>query len=120
MGSKRANKVSGLLKMEISDIIRTRLKDPRVGFVTITDVVLSDDLRNARVYVSVLGDETQRDNTLEGLEHACPFIQNELGSRLRLRYLPHLRFYYDASFEYGANIDRILDSLHLDKSVEGQ
>lgn len=113
---KRSQKVAGLLKAEISNIIRTRIKDPLIGFVTITDVVLSDDLRIAKVYFSVLGEESQKENSLKGLERARTFIQNELGSRVRLRYLPILRFYLDESWTYGSNIDRILHKLQLDES----
>jgi ribosome-binding factor A len=116
MPLKRSQKVACLLKEEISSIIRTRIKDPLVGFVTITDVVLSDDLRIAKVYFSVLGEESQKENSLKGLERARTFIQNELGSRVRLRYLPILRFYLDESWTYGSNIDRILHKLQLDES----
>lgn len=116
MPLKRSQKVACLLKAEISNIIRTRIKDPLVGFVTITDVILSDDLRIAKVYFSVLGEEPQKENSLKGLERARTFIQNELGSRVRLRYLPILRFYLDESWTYGSNIDRILHKLQLDES----
>jgi len=115
MSFRRSQKVAGLLKMEISDIIRTRIKDPLVGFITITDVVLSDDLRNAKVYFSVFGDETQLKKTIRGLERARLFIQNELGSRIRLRYTPILQFYPDKSWNYGMTIDRILHDLQLEK-----
>ena len=84
--------------------------------MTITDVVLSDDLRIAKVYFSVLGNEDQKNNTIKGLQRATTFIQNELGTRVKLRYLPILHFYYDESWEYGSRIDSILDSLHLDES----
>ena len=114
---KRPQRVAGLLKTEISNIIQTRIKDPLVGFVTVTDVVLSEDLRLAKVYISVLGDETQMENSLKGLQRARAFIQKELGSRIRLRYLPVLAFYLDESLAYGANIDRILRDLRLDESL---
>ncbi len=113
---KRPQKVAGLLKTEISDIIEKRIQDPLVGFVTVTDVVLSDDLRIAKVYISVLGDETQKKDSLKGLQRARAFIQRELGARIRLRYLPILAFYLDESWTYGENIDRILRDLHLDES----
>ena len=113
MVGKRSKKVAGLIKIEISRIIQTRLKDPLVGFVTITDVVLSDDLKIAKIYFSVLGDEVQKANSLKGLQRARSFMQNELGSRVRLRYLPELRFFIDESWNYGANIDRILENLKL-------
>ncbi len=113
MVGKRSKKVAGLLKIEISRIIQTRIKDPLVGFVTITDVVLSDDLKIAKIYFSVLGDKAQKKNSLKGLQRARSFMQNELGSRVRLRYLPELRFFIDESWSYGVNIDRILEDLKL-------
>ena len=116
MSSKRSQRIAGLLKTEIGNIVQTRLKDPLVGFVTITDVILSDDLRIAKVYFSVLGDVIQKEKSLKGLERAKAFIQTELGSRIRLRYTPILQFYTDESWNYGAKIDRILKDLHLDGS----
>jgi len=113
MIGKRSKRVAGLLKIEISKIIQTRIKDPLVGFVTITDVVLSDDLKIAKIYFSVLGDDVKKANSLKGLERARSFMQNELGARVRLRYLPELRFFLDESWNYGANIDRILENLKL-------
>lgn len=115
MPTKRSRKVAGLLKAEISNIIQTRLKDPLVGFVTITDITLSDDLRTARVYFSVLGEETQKEKSLKGLERAKTFIQSELGSRIRLRYIPVLYFYIDESWSYGEKIDGILRDLQCDE-----
>jgi ribosome-binding factor A len=115
MPTKRSQKIAGLLKAEISNIIQTRLKDPLIGFVTITDITLSDDLRIARVYFSVLGEATQKEKSLRGLERAAAFIQNELGSRVRLRYLPVLHFYLDESWSYGEKIDAILRDLQLDE-----
>lgn len=111
----RSRRISELLKSEISDIIGKRLKDPLVGFVTITDVVLSDDLRIAKVYFSVLGDADKKRDSLKGLERARAFIQNELGSRVRLRYLPVLHFYLDESWNYGSRIDQIIDRLQHDE-----
>ena len=116
MALKRSLRIAGLIKSEISDIIHTRIKDPLIGFVTITDVILSDDLKIAKVYFSVLGNESEKNNSLKGLERARTFIQNELGSRVRLRYLPVLRFFFDESWSYGDRIDRIIRSLQHDES----
>ncbi len=112
MPVKRAVKVAGLLKEELSSILRSDVKDPRLGFVTITEVILSDDLRNARVYVSVLGDEKQKKASLKTLEQACAFIQSELGTRVRLKFLPRLKFFLDETWEQGVRIERIIDELH--------
>ena len=116
MQGKRAHRIAGLIKSEIGNIIYKKLKDPLIGFITITDVVLSDDLRIAKVYFSVLGEEDQKNNSLKGLMRARSFIQNELGNRVRLRYLPILHFYLDESWEYGSNIDRLLNGLNLDNA----
>jgi ribosome-binding factor A len=107
----RVQKVAGLLKTEISIIIQTRLRDPRIGFVTLSDVTLTREMKIANVYFTVLGNDEQIASTLEGLERARPFIQNELASRVRLRYLPVLRFFHDSSYEYGSRIEKILKTL---------
>ena len=117
----RLQKVAGLLKAEISNIIQTRLKDPGIGFVTLTDVTLTRDMRTANVYFTVLGEKEQAAATLEGLERARPFIQNELAARVRLRYLPVLRFFHDSSLEYSCRIENILKTLehHDDETDNG-
>jgi ribosome-binding factor A len=112
MQTLRREKVAELLIAEISDILRTRVKDPRLGFITITGVVMTSDLRIAKVYFSVLGDETQKANTVTALESARTFIQSEVGSRIRLRFLPELRFYPDKSWEYGMRIESLIHQLH--------
>ena len=112
---RRPHRVAGLLKIEISEIIKTKVKDPRIGFVTITDVVLSQDLKHAKVFVSMLGDETSQKGTMAALEKAKAFIQRELGGRVRLRYLPILRFVKDESWQQGVKIEQILHDLHLEE-----
>ncbi|MCD6334848.1 MAG: 30S ribosome-binding factor RbfA [Candidatus Latescibacteria bacterium] len=112
MEYKRADRVSGVLQEEISLLVR-KLKDPRIGFVTITGVDVTIDLRYAKVYVSVMGDdETVRAQTLEGLYSAAGFIRRELGRVLSLRRIPEIAFRYDESVERGARIDALLNSLH--------
>ena len=114
MSSRRSKKVADAIKIELGDILHTRTKDPDIGFVTITDVVLSDDLRMARVYVSVLGSEDQAKKSMKGLDRARLFLQGEIGPRIRLRYLPELKFFLDKSWSYGERIDRLLESLKTD------
>ena len=111
MSGKRSIKVAGLLKCEISDIIQTQLKDPLVGFITITDVVMSDDLKIAKVYFSTLGVAEAQAEALEGLRSASGWLRRELGRRLRLRNTPELIFHYDHSLEHGEHISSILDEL---------
>ena len=108
---RRADSVEGLVRREVSDIIRSRVKDPRIGFVTVTAVRMSDDLRYAKVYVSILGDERERGESLRVLERASGFIRGELGRRIRMRHVPEIGFQYDNSMEYGARIDEILRNL---------
>ncbi len=106
---KRSERVSDQMKREIADILMRKIKDPRIGFVTVTDVVLADDLRNAKVFVSVLGGD--RAATLKGLESAGAFIRTELGHRLRLKFIPELLFRYDDSAERGAHIMELLSEV---------
>ncbi len=106
---KRSERVSDQIKEEIADILMRKIKDPRIGFVTVTGVELADDLRNAKVFVSVLGPD--RASTLKGLESASAFIRAELGRRLRLRFIPELLFRYDDSAERGAHIMELLNEV---------
>jgi ribosome-binding factor A len=103
---KRAERVSDQIKREIADILMRKIKDPRIGFVTVTDVEIADDLRNAKVFVSVLGGD--RSATLKGLESASAFIRQELGHRVRLKFIPEILFRYDDSSERGAHIMELL------------
>ncbi|HLO12367.1 MAG TPA: 30S ribosome-binding factor RbfA [Pseudoneobacillus sp.] len=112
--SLRANRVGEQMKKELSDIIGRKIKDPRIGFVTVTDVQVSGDLQQAKVYISVLGDEEQRENTLKGLAKAKGFIRTEVGQRIRLRKTPEIIFEWDESMEYGNRINTILHQLHHD------
>lgn len=86
----RANRVGEQMKKELGDIISRKIKDPRIGFVTVTDVQVSGDLQIAKVYISVLGDEEQKENTLKGLAKAKGFIRSEIGQRIRLRKTPEI------------------------------
>ncbi|MBU8877876.1 30S ribosome-binding factor RbfA [Bacillus sp. FJAT-29790] len=110
--SLRANRVGEQMKKELGEIIGRKLKDPRVGFVTVTDVQVTGDLQQATVYISVLGDEEQRENTLKGLAKAKGFIRSEIGSRIRLRKTPEILFEFDESIDYGNRIDTLLHQIH--------
>ena len=90
--SVRANRVGEQMKKELGDIIGRKIKDPRIGFVTVTDVQVTGDLQQATVYISVLGDDQQRENTLLGLAKARGFIRSEIGQRIRLRKTPEITF----------------------------
>jgi ribosome-binding factor A len=104
---KRSQRVSDLLREEIADIIIYRLKDPRIGFITVTGVDVTDDIKIARVYVSVFHDE-ERKTTLEILNSAKSFIRSELSKRLRMKFIPSIEFKLDTSIEYGNRIEKLL------------
>ena len=102
-------RVDEAVREVLSDGIATQLHDPRVGFVTVTGVKTSSDLRHARVYVSVLGDEEAREASLAGLRHAHGFLQGLLASELKLKHTPALTFSYDDSIDRGMRISQLLD-----------
>ena len=112
MNNMRAERVGEQMKQEIMDIVNNKVKDPRVGFLTITDVELTNDLSHAKVFVTVLGSDKEVENTFKALEKATGFIKSELGSRMHLRIIPDLTFEYDESIEYGNKIERMLQDLH--------
>lgn len=108
----RTSRVAEQMKKEISEIVNQKLKDPRIGFVTITDVQLTNDLQQATVFISVLGNEKEKEATLSGLHKATGFIRTEVGRAIRLRKTPEITFKYDESHEYGNRIDSILKELN--------
>ncbi|ACL69542.1 30S ribosome-binding factor RbfA [Halothermothrix orenii] len=108
MKRQRARRLGELLKKEISDIILREVKDPRIGFISVTDVEVSNDLRHAKVFVSVYGDEKERKETMEGLEKATGYIRKLIGERVKVYYTPEILFRYDDSLEHGARINELL------------
>ena len=111
MGFKRADKVSEAIKREVSVMLTQEVKDPGIHFVTVTVVEADDDLRHAKIFVSVLGDEETRKETMKGLERAKGFLRGELGRRLQLRYTPDIHFYLDKSLDHAMKIKGILNEL---------
>ena len=101
-------RVNESIKEILGDAITTELKDPRIGFVTVTDVDTSPDLRAARVYVSVLGTEEERERSLAGLRSSHGFLQGRIASSMRMKRTPTLTFEYDESAERGDRISRLL------------
>lgn len=118
MGTRRQQKVADLLQAEISAIILRKLKDPRLGFLTITGVKMSPDLRHARVFFSTLGDEEQRETALAGLRSAKRLIRGEIGRTLDLKYCPELVFQFDESLAFGAHIESRLRELDIRPAEE--
>jgi ribosome-binding factor A len=104
-------RVDEAMRVVLSDAISKDLQDPRVGFVTVTGVKTSPDLRHARVYVSVLGDDTERAASLEGLQAAQGFLQGRVAHSLRLKHTPALSFGYDESVDRGMRISELLDEV---------
>ena len=104
---KRSNRVAETLKREIGKIIVEEIKDPEVGFVNITNVKISDDLRSSKIYYTVIGDKAQREKSQRGLDRATNFIKNEIGKRLNLRYVPEFKFYYDSLADHVEKIDNL-------------
>ena len=111
MQFKRKDRVGDQIKKEVSQIIQRELKDPGIGFVTITGVELSPDLKNARIFYSVLGDEQKRQKSDQALQRAVFFIQHEIGKKMRLKYTPKIQFVYDLTLEKGATIEKVLEKI---------
>jgi ribosome-binding factor A len=109
MASGRMRRVDEAVRAVLSEAIAKDLKDPRVGFVTVTSVKTSPDLRHARVYVSVLGDEPVREGSLEGLRSAHGYLQSAIARQLALKHTPALTFEYDESIDRGMRISELID-----------
>ncbi|WP_127531682.1 30S ribosome-binding factor RbfA [Paenibacillus kobensis] len=112
MAKVRVGRVSEQIKKELSQIIQTELKDPRIGFITVTGVEVTNDLSQAKVFLSVLGSEEQKEETLKAIARGTGFIRSELGKRMRLRHTPELIFKFDASIEYGSRIEALLEQIN--------
>jgi ribosome-binding factor A len=115
MKSHRIERVEELLKRELSEILQHGLKDPRIGFITVSRVKVSADLRHAKVFVSVMGKPEVRERSMEGLVSACGYVQRELGSRVKMKFLPHLEFVLDNSLNHGFHIMEILKKIDSEK-----
>jgi ribosome-binding factor A len=118
MTYKRSEKVAEAVHEFISELLIKGLKDPRIGFVTITGVKVTDDLHLATVYFSVVGSEDEKKSTEAGLNSAKGFIRKELGRNMRLRYVPDIVFKYDISLDYGNRIESILDEISMTKGSD--
>ena len=114
--SRRAHRVASQIKTEISWLIEHRLRDPERGFITVTRVRLSPDLKIASIYYSVLGNEQDRETSNKALKRAKSFLKHELGGRINLRVIPELRFFYDDSLDYSEKISTLLNKIKKDES----
>jgi ribosome-binding factor A len=118
---QRSHRVGEAIHKDISALLLRGLKDPRIGFVTVTMVEVTSDLHLAKVYYTVMGDEAARRETEKGLKSSVPYLRRQLGQHLRLRYVPELIFVFDSSLEYGNRIESLIrkiqdDTLEADDS----
>ena len=113
MASKRVARLNEQLKRELSELIRTQVRDRRVGVVTVTAVEMASDLGSARVFVRIIGDEAEFKETLAGLEAAAPFLRGLLGRILHIRRIPELRFREDRSMEHARRIEQLLSEVDV-------
>jgi len=120
MNFKRADRVAGLIRADVSEIINKEVKDPRLHAVTITAVKVSDDLRNAKIYFVEMGKDECSPEIKAGLAQAAGFIRRELGKRLQLRSVPELLFVHDQSFGYGNRIEKLLAEIAAQEEKNDQ
>ncbi len=118
--AQRVQKLREFIREEVSDILHRATKDPRIGFVSVTDVELSNDLRHAKVYVSVLGSEEDRARTMEALQRAVGFVRTELAKRLRTYHTPEIQFRLDTSIERGTRVLQLLRELGASEGGKGE
>jgi ribosome-binding factor A len=114
----RTDRIDQLLRQEIGEILSREIQDPRIGFVTITDVETAPDLSTARVWVSVIGQPDEREQTLRALQRAMPFVRHELGSRVRLRRIPELQLRVDDTAQRGTRVLQLLAELEGGQTPE--
>ncbi len=118
MQGKRIDRVGHLIQMELGQLILHRVKDPRLGFVTITQVTVTPDLKSACAYFSVLGDAKARRESQAALDKAAGYLQKEIGNSLQLRFTPRLKFMLDESLDRGMEIDKVIRDIHQRDETE--
>jgi ribosome-binding factor A len=116
----RSDRVSGLIQQVLSEILQKGINDPRLKMTTITNVKMSRDLRVARIYFAISGGQQSVEEVVRGFESARGFVKRSLASKLGLRYMPELKFFYDDSFDYGAHINKILKSIETDNGPDNK
>lgn len=115
----RIEKLQELIKQEVGKMLLYDIKDPRIGFVTVTEVEMTGDLREAKIFVSIMGNDEQIKNSMEGLQSALGFIRREIGKRIRLRFTPEISFAPDKSLDYSEHIQKLLLKIEKERdSVE--
>lgn len=116
--SKRTERVADLIRRELAGILTTKLRDPRVSWVSVTGVEVTPDLSVAKIWLSALAGSEHRGEILKALTHATPFLRRELAPRLGLREMPELRFAYDESIERGARVEELLRKIHEGEPID--
>ncbi len=119
MEGKRSEKIADLIQKEISHMLVRTLKDPRIGFVTITKVAVSEDCRMAKVYFSVPGSFDEREKSTDGLNSAKGYVRKELGRRIRLKHIPEITFQFDPSIEYAIHIGEVIEQIKKEREDKG-
>jgi len=114
----RQEKLGELIALELSDLLRTRVKDPRVGFASITHVEVSGDLRHAKIFVSVMGTPEEQTETMKGLRNATGYLRHELASRIVLRYMPEISFKLDTSIAEGTRLLNLINQIEEEERVK--
>jgi ribosome-binding factor A len=114
----RADRVSGLIQETLSDLLNKSIHDPRLQMTTITKVKMSADLRLARIYFAIYGDDKKSEDAAKGFESARGFIKRILAPKLGLRYMPDLKFFYDDSLDYGSHIEQLLEKIKTDNEPD--
>ncbi len=117
MTSARTARVGEQIRCDLAELLTFAVRDPAIGFVTITRVIVTPDLQLARVYYTIMGDEKARRETARGLQRALPMLRRGIGQRLRLRRVPELQFFFDESIGHQDRIEQILQELHREREA---
>jgi ribosome-binding factor A len=116
--SRRPQRVALQIQQEVSIMISRNMKDRRIGFVTVTGVQMSPDLKHARIYVSLMGSEEEKKESLATLIHAAGWVRHELGQKIRMKFVPEIVFLTDTSQDYGEHIDELINKIHNEHKDE--
>ena len=117
MVTRRRERLSAQIVRELSDILQTEMRDPRLGFASITDAEVSKDLRHAQVYVSILGTPEEQRETMALLHHATGFLRTKLAERLQIRHVPELQFKHDRGIERGTRVLQLLRQIEAERAA---
>lgn len=118
MGNVRVDRMQEFIKQELSQIVLQEMKDPRIGFITVTKVIVSGDLRIATVFISVLGDTEKRKTTIKALEKAAGFLRSELARRMKVRFAPQLLIKLDENLDYSLHVNKLLEGVVVETTEE--